>query len=70
MPGHAHPEKAGGATDAPDSNNLRPFAFTLALLGPFSLADAHGQEIAIASKKNRLLLAMLALELVSSAARN
>ena len=61
MPGRTPQENAGGAASAPVEANYPALRFRLSLLGPFSLADANGHEIVIASKKNRLMLAMLAL---------
>ena len=69
MTSQAHPEKAGGHA-APKPNNLRAFGLNLALLGPLSLTDEQGCEITVASKKNRLLLAMLALAPESSISRD
>lgn len=48
-----------GASPAPPSTAVSG-VFHLSLLGPFLLAGPDGQALEIASKKNRLLLAMLA----------
>src|SRR5262249_6349182 len=41
----------------------------LSILGPFSLRDAEGREVHIKAKRNRALLAILALSLSQSATR-
>lgn len=52
------PAETDGTTALmPDENGQE--RYRLSLLGPFKLIDPAGREIAIASKKNRLLLAML-----------
>src|SRR5262245_14173022 len=69
MPGQIRQEKAAGAQPAlRDGNPVA--AIRLMLLGPFILCDAEGREIGISSKKNRLLLALLALAPAHSLSRD
>src|SRR5262245_44121532 len=68
MPGHSQSERAEGAVVTP-ANTTSSGRFRLSLLGPFLLVDAGGREIAVASQKNRLLLAMLATAPAKSISR-
>jgi TolB-like protein/DNA-binding SARP family transcriptional activator/Tfp pilus assembly protein PilF len=69
MPGQIRQENAGRARDAPRDENP-VVTIRLSLLGPFLLSDAEGREISIASKKNRLLLALLAVAPALSLSRD
>jgi TolB-like protein/DNA-binding SARP family transcriptional activator/Tfp pilus assembly protein PilF len=69
MSGQSHLEKADGAIAPPTEEEFSASRFRLALLGPFLLTASEGQEIVIGSKKNRLLLAMLAISPTKSLSR-
>jgi DNA-binding SARP family transcriptional activator len=59
MSNQAIPPAETDRATAPMPEETGQERYRLSLLGPFRLIDAAGREIAIASKKNRLLLAML-----------
>jgi TolB-like protein/DNA-binding SARP family transcriptional activator len=61
MPVQSHDETADGAVTSPIEKDFSSGRLRLSLLGPFQFVNADGQEIIIASKKNRLLLALLAM---------
>src|SRR5262249_50653234 len=69
MPGQIRQEKAAGANPVLRTKNTAA-SIRLILLGTFKLCDAEGREIGISSKKNRLLLALLALAPAHSLSRD
>jgi TolB-like protein/DNA-binding SARP family transcriptional activator/Tfp pilus assembly protein PilF len=54
-------EAANGKPGAAEGGEAPADTFRLSLLGPFSLTGPSGQVLEVSSRKNRLLLAMLAL---------
>src|SRR4051794_18937608 len=69
MPAKAPSGELGIAKDATGEPRASGKAWRLSLLGDFSLFDPAGRPVTLASKKYRLLLAILALSPGKSASR-
>src|SRR5260221_7860733 len=70
MPGRTSQDTAGGGVSTPSDRAVPASRYQLLLLGTFTLTGDRGSEIVISSRKNRLLLAMLAISPTKSLSRD